>query len=55
MRLTARGGKLLARATPRHAGLLAKLTGCLRPRDKRVLIRLLTKLRRELRRRKEKA
>jgi len=52
VRLTAAGATLLRRATPRHAELLAELTACLSVREKRTLIRLLTRLRRELRRRR---
>ncbi len=56
VRLTDVGAKLLARTLPRHAELLTELTGCLTDREKRALIRTLTKLRRGLRRqRKEDA
>ena len=51
VRLTPAGVRLLNRTVPRHAEQLAGLTGCLSGAEKRVLIRLLTKLRRELRRR----
>jgi len=47
--LTAAGARLLAGAAPRHGERLAELTRCLTVREKRTLIRLLTKLRRELR------
>jgi len=49
VRLTGTGAKLLQRTAPRHAELLTSLTGCLSVRDKRTIIRLLTRLRRELR------
>jgi MarR family 2-MHQ and catechol resistance regulon transcriptional repressor len=49
VRLTDAGAKLLERTAPRHARWLAELTDCLAAREKRMLIRLLTKLRRELR------
>ena len=52
VRLTDAGAELLERALPRHAELLAELTGCLTDREKRTLIRLHAKLRRELRRRR---
>lgn len=55
VRLTAAGAELLARTTPRHSQWLAELTGCFSDSQKKTLIRLLSKLRRELRlRRKEK-
>jgi MarR family 2-MHQ and catechol resistance regulon transcriptional repressor len=53
VRLTQAGAELLARAAPRHAELLTELTGCLNGEEKRTLIRLLTRLRRELRRRRK--
>jgi len=49
VRLTDAGARLLERAAPRHARLLAELMACLTLREKRTLIRLLTRLRRELR------
>jgi len=49
VRLTDAGAALLDRTTPRHAELLAELTGGLDDQEKETLIRLLTKLRRELR------
>jgi DNA-binding MarR family transcriptional regulator len=52
VRLTDAGAETLKRTLPQHARLLAELTGCLGAKDKQTLIRLLTKLRRELRRRK---
>jgi len=52
VRLTDAGADLLERALPRYAKLLAELTGCLTDREKRTLIRLHAKLRRELRRRR---
>lgn len=55
VRLTEAGRGLLDRITPDHATLLARLTGCLAPREKQTLISLLTKLRRELRRQREEA
>ena len=53
VRLTDAGAELLERTLPRHAELLAELTGCLTAKQKQGLIRLLTKLRRELRRRRK--
>lgn len=53
VRLTDSGAKALKRTLPQHARMLAELTGCLGVRDKQTLIRLLTKLRRELRRRRK--
>jgi MarR family 2-MHQ and catechol resistance regulon transcriptional repressor len=53
VRLTDAGAQLLERTVPRHAELLAELTGCLTGKEKRTLIGLLTKLRRELRRRRK--
>jgi len=50
VQLTKAGRKLLGRTEPRYAELLAELTGCLTDRQKRTMIRLLSKLRRELRR-----
>lgn len=52
VRLTQAGRKLLAKTVPRHAELLSELTGCLTAGEKRTLVELLTKLRRELRRRR---
>lgn len=49
VRLTEAGAGLLERTAPRHAELLAELTRCLTDGEKRTLIHLLTKLRRELR------
>jgi len=49
VRLTRAGTELLDRAAPHHAKLLTELTGCLSTPEKVTLIRLLTKLRRELR------
>jgi DNA-binding MarR family transcriptional regulator len=49
VQLTAAGVSLLARVAPRHDKRLAELTRCLTVREKRTLIQLLTKLRRELR------
>jgi MarR family 2-MHQ and catechol resistance regulon transcriptional repressor len=53
VRLTAAGSRLLDRALPGHARQLAALTECLLPDEKRTLVRLLSKLRRELRLRGE--
>ena len=49
VRLTDAGTRLLDRTTPRLVGVLAELTGCLSQREKRTLVRLLTRLRRALR------
>lgn len=49
VRLTPAGADLLKRAVPRHARILAGLTGGLATKDKRALIRLLAKLRRAMR------
>jgi MarR family 2-MHQ and catechol resistance regulon transcriptional repressor len=49
VRLTDAGSRLLDRALPRHAQQLAELTKCFSPEEKRTLVRLLSKLRRELR------
>jgi MarR family 2-MHQ and catechol resistance regulon transcriptional repressor len=49
VRLTQAGAELLERTAPRHAELLAELAGCLTGEEKQTLIRILTKLRRELR------
>lgn len=56
VRLTKAGRALLDRAAPRHAEQLSELTACLSAGEKRTLIRLHSKLRRELRqlRRKKK-
>jgi DNA-binding MarR family transcriptional regulator len=53
VRLTPAGEQLLDRAAPRHSRVLTELTGCLSGTEKQTLIRLLTKLRRELRRRRK--
>jgi MarR family 2-MHQ and catechol resistance regulon transcriptional repressor len=52
VRLTGAGARLLERTAPRHAERLAGLTGCLTDEEKHTLVRLLTRLRRELRRRR---
>ena len=52
VRLTDAGSGLLERTLPRYGELLAELTGCLSGKEKQTLVRLLTKLRRELRRRR---
>jgi len=52
VRLTDAGEALLERTAPRHAEALAELTGCFSDDEKQTLIRLLSKLRRELRRRR---
>ena len=49
VRLTGAGARLIAGTAPRQDARLAELTRCLAVREKRTLIRLLTKLRRELR------
>lgn len=53
VRLTLAGKELLDRTVPGYAQLLAELTGCLDDQEKQTLILLLTKLRRELRRRRK--
>ncbi len=50
VRLTDEGRRLVERIGPAHGKALAGLTGGLAPADKKTLIRLLTKLRRALRR-----
>lgn len=55
VRLAPAGDELLEKAEPRHAALLAELTGCLTDREKQALVRLLTKMRRELRRRRKRS
>jgi len=52
VRLTREGFKLLDRTAPRHVELICELTACLTEQEKRTLVRLLTRLRRELRRRR---
>jgi MarR family 2-MHQ and catechol resistance regulon transcriptional repressor len=52
VRLTAAGEALLERTAPRHAEVLAELTDCFSSEEKQTLIRLLSKLRRELRHRR---
>jgi MarR family 2-MHQ and catechol resistance regulon transcriptional repressor len=52
VRLTRRGVHLLERALPQYEQVVGELTECLTEREKRTIVRLLTKLRRELRRRK---
>jgi MarR family 2-MHQ and catechol resistance regulon transcriptional repressor len=49
VRLTDEGLSAVKRTVPHHARMLAELTECLSDREKRTLIRLLTKLRRQLR------
>lgn len=49
VKLTDAGSALLEEALPERQRMLARLTGCLTPRDKQQLIQLLTKLRRGLR------
>jgi len=49
VRLADAGRELLQRTAPGHAELLSELTACLAVEEKQTLIRLLTKLRRELR------
>jgi MarR family 2-MHQ and catechol resistance regulon transcriptional repressor len=53
VRLTRAGKALLSRAAPRHARLMAELTECFTEEEKRTLVQLLTRLRRELRRRRK--
>ena len=53
VRLTEAGTDLLDRTMPRHAEWLADLTGCLTDGEKRTLVRLLAKLRRRLRERRD--
>jgi MarR family 2-MHQ and catechol resistance regulon transcriptional repressor len=53
VRLTKAGSRLLEQAVPRHAELVAGLTACLSNGEKQSLIRLLTKLRKELRERRK--
>ncbi len=50
LHLTLCGRKILRRSAPQQDARLQQLTGCLQTREKTVLIRLLSKLRRELRR-----
>lgn len=52
VRLAPAGAALLEQAVPRHAELMSQLTGTLSDADKRTLIRLLSRLRHELRRRR---
>ena len=49
VRLTRAGETLLDKLLPKHAALLTELTGCLNQGEKETLIKLLNKLRRELR------
>jgi MarR family 2-MHQ and catechol resistance regulon transcriptional repressor len=49
VRLTPQGAELLDQAVPRHAERLAELTRCFTDEEKRTLIELLSRLRRELR------
>lgn len=55
IRLTDAGRSLLDRSIPRHAELLSELTDCLTDHQKRQLVKLLTKLRSELRQRRSAA
>jgi len=52
VRLTAEGAKRIDEAAPRHAERLTELTGCFTDEEKRTLIQLLSRLRRELRHRR---
>jgi len=52
VRITRAGQLMLDRTGPRHTALLTELTNCLSDREKKTLVRLLSTLRRELRRRK---
>ena len=49
VRLTDAGRDAIDRTAPAHARMLTRLTDCLGEREKRTLIRLLTKLRKRLR------
>ena len=51
VRLTREGATLIERALPRYGRLVAEFAGGLDDQEKRTLVRLLSKLRRELRRR----
>ncbi len=53
VRITPAGRKLLQGVLPHHTRLLAELTDCLEPAEKKTLVGLLTKLRRELRHRRK--
>jgi MarR family transcriptional regulator, 2-MHQ and catechol-resistance regulon repressor len=53
VRLTDEGARLLRNILPENAELLSELTECLSRSEKETIIRLLTKLRRELRRRRK--
>ena len=52
VRLTDAGEALLEQTAPRHVEAVAGLTGCFSDEEKQTLIRLLSKLRRELRHRR---
>ncbi len=54
VRLTEAGEALVEHVAPRHAEWLSEITGCLNEAEKKTLIQLLTKLRRELRSRRRK-
>ena len=51
VRLTAEGRRVLDEVLPAYRGVVEELTGCLTAEEKATLVQLLTKLRRELRRR----
>ena len=53
IRITPAGRQLVDQAAPHHARLLAELASCLTAPEKKTLVALLTKLRAELRRRRE--
>lgn len=53
VRITDAGLDILENTTPRYSKTLADLTECFSERDKKTLIKLLSRLRRELRRRPE--
>ncbi|MFO7898422.1 MAG: MarR family transcriptional regulator [Planctomycetota bacterium] len=53
VRLTKAGAGLLDRTIPSHVELISELTDCLTTAEKKQLVRLLSKLRRELRRRRK--
>lgn len=51
VKLTKAGSKLVGQTLPKHRQRLAELTDCLNKTEKQTLVRLLSKLRRELRQR----
>jgi len=54
VRLTAEGSRAIEQTVPEHARMQATLTQCLSDEEKEILIRLLGKLRRQLRKMREK-